>query len=53
VKQRKPLSPNALLGVIIGGVILVGMAGWFLLVHPQGSKLSDLKRQTVDVQPED
>jgi type IV pilus assembly protein PilO len=50
VKQRKPLSPNALLGVIIGGVILVGMAGWFLLVHPQGSKLSDLKRQTVDVQ---
>jgi type IV pilus assembly protein PilO len=50
VKQRKPLPPAALIGVVVGAVLFVGLAGWFLLVRPQGSKLSDLKRQTVDVQ---
>jgi type IV pilus assembly protein PilO len=50
VKPRKPLPASALIGVVVGAVLLVGLAGWFLLVRPQGSKLSDLKRQTVDVQ---
>jgi Pilus assembly protein, PilO len=30
-------------------VLLLGLAGWFLLVHPQGSKLKSLKAQTAEV----
>jgi Pilus assembly protein, PilO len=50
VKERKPLPPAALIGIILGGVLVVGLAGWFLLVRPQGTKLKDLKRQAVDVE---
>jgi type IV pilus assembly protein PilO len=50
VKQRKPLPPAALIGVIVGAVLVVGLAGWFLLIRPQGAKVDDLKRQTVDVE---
>jgi type IV pilus assembly protein PilO len=50
VKQRKPLPPAALIGVIVGAVLVVGLAGWFLLVRPQGAKVTDLKRQATDVE---
>ena len=50
MKERKPLPPAALIGIILGGVLVVGLAGWFLLVRPQGTKLKDLKRQAVDVE---
>ena len=50
MKERKPLSPAAQIAAIIGGVLVVGFAGWFLLVHPQGGKLNNLKRQAEDVQ---
>jgi type IV pilus assembly protein PilO len=50
VKERKALKPPALIGVIVGAVLVVGFAAWFLLVHPQGGKLSDLKRQSADVE---
>ena len=50
MKERKPLPTAATIGIIVGVVLAVGLAGWFLLVHPQGSKLADLKRQTEDVQ---
>jgi hypothetical protein len=39
-----------MIGIIVGAVLVVGLAGWFLLVHPQGGKYNDLKRQTLDVQ---
>ncbi len=39
-----------MIGIIVGAVLVVGLAGWFLLVRPQGAKLNDLKRQTADVQ---
>jgi len=48
VKERKSLPPAALIGIIVGAILLVGFAGWFLLVRPQGAKLNDLKRQTAD-----
>jgi type IV pilus assembly protein PilO len=48
--ERKALPQTALIGIIAAAVLLVGFAGWFLLVRPQGAKLSDLKRQTVDTQ---
>jgi type IV pilus assembly protein PilO len=50
VKERKPLPANALIGIIVGAVLVVGLAGWFLLVRPQGGKVDDLKRQAADVQ---
>jgi type IV pilus assembly protein PilO len=50
VKERKALKPPALIGLIVGGVLVVGFATWFLLVHPQGGKLNDLKRQSEDVE---
>jgi type IV pilus assembly PilO-like protein len=50
VKARKPISQNALLGAIVGGVLVLGLAAWFLVVHPQGGKLTNLKRHATDVQ---
>lgn len=46
----KSLSQNALIGVIVAGVLVVGLAAWFLLVHPQSGKVSNLKLQAHDVQ---
>jgi type IV pilus assembly protein PilO len=50
VKPRKPLPQPALIAAIVGGVLVLGIAAWFLLVHPQGGKLNNLKRQAADVQ---
>jgi type IV pilus assembly protein PilO len=50
VKQRKPLSPAALISVIVGAILVVALGGWFLLVRPQGAKVTDLKRQATDVE---
>jgi type IV pilus assembly protein PilO len=51
VKERKPFNnPVAMIGAIVGGVLVVGLVAWFLLVHPQGGKLNDLKRQAEDVE---
>jgi type IV pilus assembly protein PilO len=44
------LSQNALIGVIVAGVLVFGLAAWFLLVHPQSGKVSNLKREGQDVQ---
>jgi type IV pilus assembly protein PilO len=50
VNLPKQLHPGALIGIVVGGVLLIGLAGWFLLVRPQGAKLKSLKQQTADVQ---
>ena len=50
MNRLKQLHPGALIGIILGGVLLFGLAGWFLLVHPQSSKLKSLKEQTAEVQ---
>jgi type IV pilus assembly protein PilO len=50
VKTPKQLHPRALIGIVVGAVLVVGLAGWFLLVRPQGAKLKTLKSQTADVQ---
>jgi type IV pilus assembly protein PilO len=44
------LSQNALIGVIVAGVLVFGLAVWFLMVHPQSAKVSSLKREAQDVQ---
>jgi type IV pilus assembly PilO-like protein len=50
VKLPKTLPPAALIGIVVGAVLVVGLAGWFLLVRPQGAKLKDLKAQATEVQ---
>jgi type IV pilus assembly protein PilO len=50
VNLPKQLHPGALIGIIVGGVLLFGLTGWFLLVRPQGAKLKSLKEQTAEVQ---
>jgi Pilus assembly protein, PilO len=50
VKLPKQLPFPALIAIIVGSVLLVGLMGWFLLVRPQGGKLADLKQQTADMQ---
>jgi type IV pilus assembly protein PilO len=50
MKQAKALPQNALIGIIVGGVLLFGLVVWFLFVHPQGGKLTNLKREAADVQ---
>ena len=50
MKQLKGVSQNALLGMIVGGVLLFGLVVWFLLVHPQGGKLNSLKSESTSVQ---
>jgi len=44
------LSQNALIAVIVGGVLVFGLAAWFLVVHPQSGKVASLKKQAQDVQ---
>jgi Tfp pilus assembly protein PilO len=50
LKSIKSLHPGALIGIMVGAVVIFGLAGWFLLVHPQGAKLTDLKTQATEVQ---
>jgi type IV pilus assembly protein PilO len=50
LKRLKALSPGALIGIMVGGALVLGLAGWFLLVHPQGAKVTSLKAQAADVQ---
>jgi type IV pilus assembly protein PilO len=50
VKDRKSLSQNALIGIVVAGVLVFGLAVWFLLVHPQGGKVTSLKEQAQAVQ---
>ena len=48
--KGKSLSPNALIGIIVAGVLVFGLAAWFLVVHPQSGNVANLKKQSQDVQ---
>ena len=50
VKRFKGLQPGALIAIMVGASLVVGLAGWFLLVRPQGAKVKDLKAQATEVQ---
>jgi Tfp pilus assembly protein PilO len=45
----KPMPRAAVLGMIVGGALLIAIAGYLLLVKPQQSKLADVKKQ-IDTQ---
>jgi type IV pilus assembly PilO-like protein len=49
VKKRK-LSPAATAGAGIGFVLLMAVAGWFLLISPQRSRGTDLEQQIAAVE---
>jgi type IV pilus assembly protein PilO len=44
------LNQNALIGIIVAGVLVFGLAAWFLVVHPQSGKVASLKREAQDAQ---
>jgi len=46
----KNLQPKALIPLIVGGVLLVGLIGWFVLVRPQSSQIKQLKAQEAAIQ---
>lgn len=48
--MKGKLSGNALIAVIVGGVLFFGLAAWFLVVHPQSGKVASLEKQSADVQ---
>ena len=48
--QVKGLSQNALIAIIVVGVLLFGFAAWFLVVRPQGGKVKSLKAEAASVQ---
>jgi type IV pilus assembly protein PilO len=50
MKKGKQLDSKALIGVIVGAILIVGLAGWFMLIRPQGAKVKSLKAEAVAVQ---
>ena len=45
MKSAKSLPQWATIAIVVVAVLVVGLAGWFMLIRPQGSKLNDLKLQ--------
>ena len=50
MNQRKKTSQSVWIAAVVGGLLLVAMAGFFLIVSPQRSKAADLKKQIADTQ---
>ena len=50
MRNGKPLPQQAVIAIVVSAVLLFGLAGWFLLVHPQSGKVANLKRQALDAQ---
>ncbi len=46
----KNLQPKALIPLIVGGVLLIGAIGWFVLVRPQSSQIKHLQAEQATVQ---
>jgi type IV pilus assembly protein PilO len=46
----KNLQPNVLIPLIVGGVLLIGVIGWFMLVHPQSSQIKQIKAEEATIQ---
>jgi type IV pilus assembly protein PilO len=43
VKERKPLNPTVVIVLVILGVVVVGVIGYFGLISPQGKKLHGIQ----------
>jgi type IV pilus assembly protein PilO len=50
VKQLKPLNPAIRIAVILLGMLVFGLVGYFALVKPQGAKLKSIKAKESTAQ---
>ena len=48
--EQKKLKPPILIALIVVGVLVVGLGGWFAVVRPQGAKVKQLKADQAEVQ---
>jgi len=48
--EAPKLNPPVVIALVVVGVLVVGLLGWFVLVHPQGAKLKTLKAEAASVQ---
>jgi type IV pilus assembly protein PilO len=48
--EGKKLKPPVLIAVIVAGVLVLALGGWFGLVRPQGGKVKALKAEQAEVQ---
>jgi type IV pilus assembly protein PilO len=48
--DTKKLKPPVLIALIVAGVLVVGLGGWFVLVHPQAAKAKRLQKEQAEVQ---
>jgi type IV pilus assembly protein PilO len=46
----KNMQPKTLIPLIVGGVLLIGLIGWFAMVRPQSSQIKQLKAQEAAIQ---
>ncbi len=49
-KKKPNLSPRAQIGVAVGLVLVLALAGWFLVVSPKKSRVAELETQVADAQ---
>jgi type IV pilus assembly protein PilO len=50
MKPGKSLPQWATIAIVVVAVLVAGFAGWFTVIRPQGSKLSDLKAEARNVE---
>ena len=48
-KEMK-LTPPVLIALVVVGVLVFGLAGWFVLVRPQGGKLKAVQAEQAEIQ---
>jgi type IV pilus assembly protein PilO len=50
VKERQPVNPIVQIVIAIVGALVLGAAGYFLLISPEGAKLKHVKASEADAQ---
>lgn len=50
MSARKPLNPTVQIVIAIVGAVILGAAGYFLLIRPEGAKVKQIKAQEFDAQ---
>lgn len=46
--MKRRIPQPALIGLIVLGIVVIGLGGWFMLVRPQNAKAKDLDAQIAD-----